>query len=84
MTVEPAIDDELVLRGKELRNAELILLEAENRYRDASRDRTIALNVLNNQQKLFDEYVAKLKAASPAGSDWKRDAGHGAVQCVES
>lgn len=49
--------------------------QADNRCRDASRDRTKALNDLNAAQKKFDEAVGEVRKNSPRDSDWHHGIG---------
>lgn len=48
-------------------------LNTENeRYEQASKNRTMAINDLNNAQKVFDALVEKLRENNKKGTDWDR------------
>jgi len=47
------------------------------RYEQASKNRTMAINDLNNAQKVFDTLVDKLKENNKKGTDWDRHIAEG-------
>ena len=47
------------------------------RYEQASKNRTMAINDLNNAQKVFDALVDKLKENNKKGTDWDRHIAEG-------
>lgn len=65
---------ELARLGQNLRDAEEAFQAADLAESSARRDRTNALNRLNDHQKKLDAFIEKLKAASPAAGDWKQRA----------
>lgn len=65
---------ELARLGQNLRDAEEAFQAADLAESSARRDRTNALNRLNDHQKKLDAFIEKLKAASPADGDWKQQA----------
>lgn len=65
---------ELARLGQNLREAEEAFQAADVADRAASRDRTNALNRLNDHQKKLDAFIEKLKAASPTDGNWKQQA----------
>lgn len=56
--------------AKGLRQRRAQFAEAEQVYKDASRARTAALNVLNDAQKAFDAAVLREKEKPPFDSNW--------------
>ena len=48
----------------------------DQRYREASSDRTNAANRLNEAQKKFDAVIADMKKSAPRDSDWNRPKGY--------
>lgn len=84
MAAELSMEAHLTKIALELREAEEAYQAADSRLQEASRDQTSALNRLNERQKQFDAFVLKLRAASPAAGDWKRDLRRGAVHYVEA
>lgn len=65
---------ELARLGQNLRDAEKAFQAADLAESSARRDRTNALNRLNDHQKKLDAFIEKLKAASPSAGDWKQRA----------
>jgi hypothetical protein len=59
--------------------AEAAFAEAENRLKQAQRDRDGALAAINRHQSELDGAVARLRERSPAGSGWKGQTGDAAV-----
>ena len=55
----------------ELNAATLELSEASDRHREALRQHTAATNRVNEAQKMIDAEIARMKKASPAGTDWR-------------
>lgn len=58
--------------AQNLRVAEEAFMAADLSQSEANRNRTAALNRLNDHQKKLDDFVQKLKASSPAAGDWKQ------------
>ncbi|AZO77750.1 MULTISPECIES: hypothetical protein [unclassified Bosea (in: a-proteobacteria)] len=65
---------ELARLGQNLREAEEAFQVANAAESGARRDRTAALNRLNDHQKKLDAFIEKLKAASPPDGAWKQQA----------
>lgn len=71
---------ELARLGQNLRDAEVAFQAADQAEIAARRDRTNALNRLNDHQKKLDAFIEKLKAASPQAGDWKQHAARRGVE----
>jgi hypothetical protein len=78
---EIAMDGNGFLRGgralaqieSDLLKAEADFAEADDRLKEAERDRDLALDTINQHQLEFDEAVAELRQRSTVGSNWKLD-----------
>lgn len=61
--------------AQDLADAIATFNDADKAASQAQNRRTAALNNLNERQKLVDEFMKKLKDASPFPSDWRQHQG---------
>lgn len=61
----------------DLLKAEEAFADADNRVKEAERDRRTALDTINNCQMEFDKAIAELRQRSAAGSKWHLEMGGG-------
>ena len=69
--------DELQNAASAVEAAQYNFEAADTEYRQASSNRTCALNELNVAQKRFSDLVRKLVDSAPRGSDWARKGANG-------
>lgn len=65
----------LTILAQDLSDAIATYNDADQAAMEAQKRRTNALNNLNERQKLVDEFMKKLKDASPFASDWRQQLG---------
>ena len=65
----------LTILAQDLADAIATYNDADRATMEAQKRRTNALNNLNERQKLVDDFMKKLKDASPLASDWRQQLG---------
>ncbi|UAT28845.1 hypothetical protein PP753_gp06 [Dinoroseobacter phage vB_DshP-R7L] len=70
MSQPQLLAEEIHKAAADVENCRARLDTETERYEQASKNRTMAINDLNNAQKVFDSLVKKLRENNKQGTDW--------------